>query len=106
MNIKISDRWFITCDRLQYILNEVIEIDQSHPKAKAGNKTRIIQTYYTNLGTLLTHIAEYEPRAKKVEGMGDLIQAFKDTQKTLEKAVDVLRLERVSFRVHDSETNP
>jgi translation elongation factor EF-Ts len=41
-----------------------------------------------------------------VEGMGDLIQAFKDTQATLEKAVEILRSESVAFRIRDAEINP
>jgi hypothetical protein len=98
MNIKISDKWFITCDRLQYILNEIIPNDPDNPRTKS--ESRIVQTYYTNLGTLLAHIMEYEPRTKDTNTIKELLIAIKDVEKTAQKSVEILKKNKVSYLVN------
>jgi len=96
--IQINDRWYIVIEKLQYVLWEVKKNDPKNPRTK--NETREDPTFFTNLGALLQHIAEYDPRSKQIDSFKDLLQAVKETDDLIKKAVEILRKEDVPFHAN------
>lgn len=95
MSIKINERWRLEHDRLQYILWETLQNDPDNPRTKKA--TREVPTYHTKLDSVLAHIAEYEPRTKKLDTYQDLLKAVQETNTILKDAAKILRDQKLPF---------
>lgn len=96
--ISINDRWYITIEKLQYVLWEVKKNDPDNPRTK--NDTRDEPSYYTNLGNMLHHIAEHEPRTKHIDSFKDLLKAVEETNAILKRATEILKQEKVPYHAN------
>lgn len=101
MEIKISDRWRLTSDRLQYILIETVETDKRRGRTK--HDTKEISTFYTELGSVLKHIAACDTRTSSACNIKELQAEVDKLNKTLEHALRVLRDERLPYSISELE---